>query len=142
MTRGGTNPCVDQLSFDRVLLYWPMTMTRTVEELTLESRSFSARLAVRLKCLLANGLTVSAKYCQALPFCYPNLIKMRHIVNLIGIRKAIHLMNTLIKIINMHRTTGQFPPSHQSSGSVVPQLYSPGSVANFQISHPVVIKKR
>lgn len=37
LSHGGNNPCVDQLNFNNVLRYWPMPMTCTVGELTMES---------------------------------------------------------------------------------------------------------
>ena len=66
--------------------------------------------------LLARGLTVSTKWHAGPAFLLTPKSKLfsffsLHIVNLVGTGKAIHLMNALIKIIDIHIIMGQFSPA-------------------------------
>lgn len=96
--------------------------------LRLEHPSLQGRLvpcqivnrAIRAR-LQANGLTVSTKWQPGLAFLLTPRSKdvlknialffLLHVVHLVGTGKAIHLMNALITIINIHIITGQFSPA-------------------------------
>lgn len=59
-----------------------------------------------------------------------------HIVNFAGRRKAIHLTNTLIKVVNMHIITGQFSPTviHHALWNRNCTLQAPYRISKFHTS--------